>query len=318
VIADRPAQDLTAATTAKLRTTSSPSGADSILRFASLSHCEIERTISWSCAMNPAVLCGREHTTLGAIAAIAEGRCAIAISCGGARKTYHHKDPNEDAATFVAGEGGVLVAVADGHGGCDASEVAVERLAERHAPGWTGREARGIEALWPTAARAAFADVHEAILRFAARGGAESSRTTLTFALIRPGDDLLALASMGDSHAFRVDGAGAVDLAHDAGTPPAFLGRPQETKETLREKCVLHASGLARVRALLLVTDGISERGIGVDEPEAAVLEAVERAGRAESQLRPLEAARTAVELALSAHRRNRAGDNVASAVVWL
>ena len=155
--------------------------------------------------MNPAVLCGREHTAFGAVAAIAEGRCAIAISCGGARKTYRHKDPNEDAAAFVAGEGGVLVAVADGHGGCDASEVAVERLAERHAPGWTERDARGIDALWPAAARAAFADVNEAILRFAARGGAESSRTTLTFALIRPGDGLLALASMGDSHAFRVD-----------------------------------------------------------------------------------------------------------------
>ena len=69
---------------------------------------------------------------------------------------------------------------------------------------------------------------------------------------------------------------------------------------------------------MLLVTDGISERGIGVDAPEAAVLESVERAGRAESQLRPLEAARTAVELALAAHRRNGAGDNVASAVVWL
>lgn len=268
--------------------------------------------------MNPAVLCGREHTTCGAVAAIAEGRCAIAISCGGARKTYHHKDPNEDAAAFVAGEGGVLLAVADGHGGCDASEIAVERLAERHAPGWTGPEARGIDTLWPTAAREAFADVHEAILQRVARGGTDSSRTTLAFALVRTGDDLLAFASLGDSHAFRVDGVDAVDLARDAGTVPAFLGQPQETKETLWKKCVVGTCGLAPARAVLLVTDGISKRGIGVDAPEAAVLESVARAGRAESHLRPLETARTTVEAALSAHRRNGAGDNVASAVVWL
>jgi len=268
--------------------------------------------------MKPAVLRGREHTALGAVAAIAEGRCAIALSRGGAPKNYPHEDPNEDAAAFVAGEGGILVAVADGHDGCDASEIAVERLVQRHAPGWTGREAPGIDAHWRTAARAALADVNEAILQRTARGVLQSPRTTLAFALVRPGDDLLAFASIGDSHIFCIDAAGAADRARDPGMRVAFLGGPEETLETMHEKCIVDAFGLAGTGAVLLVTDGISERGIGVETPEEAVLESAERARRAKSQIRPLEAARITVELALSAHRRNGAGDNVASAVAWL
>jgi serine/threonine protein phosphatase PrpC len=268
--------------------------------------------------MNQAVLRGREHDIVGAVAAIAEGRCAIALSRGGTRKTYEHTDPNEDAATFFVGEGGIVVAVADGHGGCAASEIAVERLVERHAPAWTEREVHAFDALWPTAARTALADVNEVIVDRVARARGESPRTTLAFAVVRPGDDLIAFASMGDSHAFRVDSVGAVDLARDPDVPAAYLGRPLKTVASLDKRCVVGTGGFAHARAVLLVTDGISEPGIGVDAPEAAVLESVERAHCVESDLRPLEAARTIVELALSAHRRNAAGDNVASAVVWL
>ena len=79
------------------------------------------------------------ENVIAEIATIAEGRCAIAISRGGARKTYRHKHLNEDVAAFITGDGGSLVAVADGHSGCEASETAVTTLAERHAPRWTAQ-----------------------------------------------------------------------------------------------------------------------------------------------------------------------------------
>ncbi len=77
-----------------------------------------------------ALLRGRDHTRLGAIEVVAEGVLAIALSVGGFRKSYRHTDPNEDAAAFACGEGGLVVAVADGHGGAVASEAALERLLE--------------------------------------------------------------------------------------------------------------------------------------------------------------------------------------------
>jgi serine/threonine protein phosphatase PrpC len=268
--------------------------------------------------MKPAILRGREHTNLGAVAAIAEGCCAVALSRGGARKNYAHEDPNEDAAAFSAGEGGFFVAVADGHGGYDASEIAIERLVQHHAPGWTASAASGIDADWPAAASAALMDVNQTLVQRAARGALHSSRTTLAFALVRPGDDLLAFAAIGDSHVFRVDADGVDDLAHPPRKRLAFLGAPNELLESVREKSTANTAGLAGIRALVLVTDGISEPGIGLEAPETAVLEAAERARSAEGPIRALEVARTTVELALAAHRRNGAGDNVASAVAWL
>jgi hypothetical protein len=68
----------------------------------------------------------------------------------------------------------------------------------------------------------------------------------------------------------------------------------------------------------VLATDGLSERGIGVDEPERAVREAVEEAALAPPARRPLAAARALLERACGAHRRRVSGDNAACAVVWL
>ena len=268
--------------------------------------------------MNPAVLRGREQTVVGAIAAIAEGHCAIALSRGGAPKRYRHRDPNEDVSGFVNGEGGSLVAVADGHGGCDAAEIAVDRLVTRYAPLWTAATAPGIDAVWESTARAAFADVNQMILQRAARDGANAARTTLAFAIVRRSDDLLLFASVGDSHVFRVDGEAAVDLASECDRQTAFLGSPQETRDTLRGKCVIGSTLLTGARAVVAVTDGISERGIGVAAPAAAVSEAVDRGATCNGDVRPLTAARATVETALEAHRRHRAGDNVACAVAWL
>ncbi|MFQ5416006.1 MAG: protein phosphatase 2C domain-containing protein [Myxococcota bacterium] len=268
--------------------------------------------------MNPAVLRGREHTVLGAVATIAEGRCAVALSRGGAAKTYPHSDPNEDAVAFAEGAGGILLAAADGHGGCTAAEVGIERLLERNANQWTASDAAGLEALWPTAARSALEDVHGAIVRATARSGAAASVTTLAFAVLRECDDLFAFASIGDSHIFRVETHAASDLAFDPGTPTAFLGIAKDSADRLREKCVAGVTRLSGVRAAVLVTDGISESGIGVSDPEGAVVQAMAAAAGAERDLRPLVGAHETVETALAAHRTHRAGDNVACAVAWL
>ena len=97
-----------------------------------------------------------------------------------------------------------------------------------------------------------------------------------------------------------------------------FLGFASETARSLAGK---HAAGvqvLSGTRAVVLVTDGLSEKGIGVAVPELAVAEVVEAAQRDKPELRPLVAARGIVERALAEHRRHRSGDNVASAVAWL
>ena len=64
--------------------------------------------------------------------------------------------------------------------------------------------------------------------------------------------------------------------------------------------------------------DGISERGIGVDDPLEAVKSAVARADTAAASARASVAARALVDAALAAHRQNDAGDNIAAAVAWL
>jgi hypothetical protein len=75
---------------------------------------------------------------------------------------------------------------------------------------------------------------------------------------------------------------------------------------------------LKETRALLVVTDGLTERGMGVDDPEGAVREAVAAAACAPAARRPLVAARGLLERAVASHRRRNAGDNTACAVVWL
>ena len=87
--------------------------------------------------MRQALLRGRDHLELGAIGVVSEGAVAIAISKGGALKNYQHTDPNEDAAAFAVGAGGILVAVADGHNGSEGAEIALEHLLGDCASAWT-------------------------------------------------------------------------------------------------------------------------------------------------------------------------------------
>ncbi len=267
--------------------------------------------------MRTAVLLGREHETLGGVSAISEGRSAIALSRGGASKRYPHKHPNEDAALFAESPWGTALAVADGHAGCEGSEAVLERFASTQVGEWTALPAKLDADRWADAIHAALLDWNDAILERVARGEAEGARTTLALAVIRPADDLLAYASMGDSHVFQVRGDGVIDLAPRGGTPH-FLGNLAEDHESLKGRYAAGVTTLAGTRAVVLATDGLSERGIGVADPAQACAEVVTLAARAKPDLRALETARSLAEYALESHRAHRAGDNVATAVVWI
>ena len=266
--------------------------------------------------MRSGLLRGREHVKLGAVAALAEGRCAIALSRGGFAKGYEHRDPNEDAAAFAFGAGGALLAVADGHGGHQAAELAVAALLSRFAEAWTDGGPLGAE--WLAQARGALQLLHTEIVGSGSRGGNPDARTTLALALARPGEELLLFASVGDSHVFAAGATGAADLAHPGDGRTAYLGSPSLEPQELAARAVIGSAPLAGTHALALATDGLSEQGIGVAAPEAAVLEVLARAERASPELRPLEAARGIVDCALASHRRQRSGDNIAAAVLSL
>ena len=267
--------------------------------------------------MRSGLLCGREHTILGGFSTVAEGRAAIALSMGGAAKVYDHKDPNEDAAAFAQGEGGTLIVVADGHHGYKAAEIALVELLRVAAPDWTGSGPLDLRQNWQSEASATLFDLNTAIVESSLDGVPDDARTTIAMVLVRPGDDLLAYASMGDSHIFHVGEVESVDLAFDAKRRSFYLGSASETQQSLGERCVARCENLAGTRALILATDGFSEESIGVDHPEAAVIEAYRQAAGVAEELRALEASRSVIEQALAAQRRQRSGDNVAAAVMW-
>jgi len=270
-----------------------------------------------SAAARTAALCGSSSQVIGGISAIAEGCAAIALSQGGAKKRYPHTDPNEDAAGFALGEPGVLLVVADGHHGREAAEVAVGELLCR-ADALLADSADVAREQWATTAIEMLAAVHSAILARVARGGRDTARTTLAMAVVRPDDDLLAFASAGDSHIFRVGPNEVVDLAGDSARRARYLGNPAADLASLREDCVIGTDSLPGVRAVALATDGISESGIGVGLPEFTIGECAAVAAQATPDLRPLEFARSVAEAALAAHRSHRSGDNIATAVSWL
>jgi len=268
--------------------------------------------------MHSAVLRGRDHTRLGDIAAVAEGACALSLSRGGARKRYRYVDPNEDAVGFAVGDTGWLLAAADAHDGGRSSEAVVQHLIDRFARDWVDAAADPTESDWQATALAVFVALNEDAVREATREGTPESRTTLSFALIRPREGRFGFGAIGDSHVFRVGDARADDVARDAGATTAFLGSPSESLATLRARCFAGCESIEAIRALVLVTDGISERGIGLEAPSHGVLEATRAAVAAAPSTRPLVAARGVAEIALAAHREHRSGDNVGAAVAWL
>jgi hypothetical protein len=263
-----------------------------------------------------AFLRGREHLALGAVAAVAEGPLAITLSRGGAAKTYEYVDPNEDAACFARGRAGALVAVADGHRGCEAAERALAELLAAHAPAWTAA-AEFPAASWPEAARAALWQIHLALRR--AANDLPSSRTTLAVALARIPEQRFFWVSLGDSHVFRVRAGSAHDLAAVGRSCPfgAFLGGEALDPEALAKHAAAGEVPRADTRAMVVASDGISAEQVGIEDPAGALAACADRAARAAPALRSLELARGLCEVANATHARRASGDNVAVGALW-
>ena len=277
--------------------------------------------------MRSGYLLGRQHPVQGAVAAVAEGPVAISLCRGGAPKTYSHTDPNEDAVCFAFGEHGVLAAVADGHYGARGAERVIEWLLEERAAIWTDTAA-GPDSpeAWRETAAATLQALHRELIRQADELKLAPAPTTLSLALARPREGLLLHASIGDSHVFAVDAkndssghlATDVSWASTGKRSCYFAGEQYEGGQLEERQWLIGSQPLAGMRAVLLASDGISELGIGVEDPAAAAALAVDHALCCNASLRPLEACRHLTAAALEAHRRNRAGDNICAAVIWL
>jgi serine/threonine protein phosphatase PrpC len=266
--------------------------------------------------LRSALLRGRDCGRIGEIESVAEGPAAIALSRGGAAKTYGYVDPNEDSCLFALGEGGVLAAVADGHGGEFGARVLMEAIEATIAPAACAgdppaREATGwCDWLYRSVQQAA-----QEIPRYGDAHGLESAPTTLSLAVVRHTDGYWGWCCIGDSHAFRVDASGARDRAAEAARRHTwFLGGPEESWH--REATALGYEPLGETLAIALATDGLSERGIGLEDPATAVHEAVSEAAEMTDGRRTQWLARALAERANREHRRRRSGDNIAIAVI--
>lgn len=273
--------------------------------------------------MRSATLRGRDHTRIGALAVVAEGPCAIALCRGGAAKTYAHTDPNEDAVGFAFGPAGAVIAVADGHDGASGAATAIAQVIDTFAPAWTG-DATPMQDddAWHAALLEALSAINSAIVDEARDKGLSPAPTTLSLAIVRQPEGRLFHASVGDSHVFPVRGGDAEtsDVAWaslDAGRT-YFVGVPRRDRKLPESWAHGGALPLEGLRAVALATDGLSETGIGVAEPVAAVDAAIAAAQAESRSRRPITACRGIARAALDAHARNAAGDNIASAVYWL
>lgn len=262
--------------------------------------------------MTSILLRGQASVEIGAVAESGAGAIAAALSRGGAPKRYSYVDPNEDAALAARGGRGVLVAVADGHWGLRAAERALETLLAE-AGEWLDGPARGSDA-WYQSILAALVAINNDVI--ATRQGNERSRTTLSFALARPAENLLVHASLGDSHLFVVDRIVASEIP--CPRKPTFLGaralRASEAEKVGR----IGVQPLDAPLAIVAATDGLSEAGIGVADPAGAAYAAVAAASDEAPEGRALTVARALVETSLAAHRENDAGDNIAVSVAWI
>lgn len=272
--------------------------------------------------MQTAFLRGREHQFVGGLELKGQGSAAIALSRGGAPKTYSYTDPNEDCVAFALGEGGQLIIAADGHHGELGSEAAIQTILDEFSADWTAASAPARdEASWRELGLNALLQANHAILEVAGRNQLPPAPTTFVLALIRPEENLLLSLSVGDSHLFAVDRGFANELG---GRDPnwkftPFLGYEQADRPLMEEYSKIGVRDLSELQAIVLATDGLSEPGIGVADPPREVASRVAQVALDERpDQRAVETCRGVVETAMRAHRRQKAGDNMGCAVLWL
>ena len=277
--------------------------------------------MSPSTHLGSGTLLGRNHHEIGELASSGEGSAAISLSRGGAAKTYGHTEPNEDAVYFARGRGGWLLAVADGHHGSSGSEAVIDHIASSLVADWTGSAALGFDArTWRECSLAVLHDCGKAVLRRAAETGVMPAPTTLSLALVRPGESALGWISMGDSHIFCADTQGIEELgwACLGREDRYFVGYAAASRNGMRDRSIAGYRELGETRALLLATDGLSETNIGVDCPSQAVADAMAASETCTLETRALTLAETLGRTAMAAHVAHRAGDNIGCAVLDL
>jgi len=265
-------------------------------------------------------LVGAQHPDLGAIDTIAEGACAIAISRGGANKVYDHIDPNEDCALFATGAGGSLLAVADGHHGSHGAQAAIEALARETAPAACASNSPAqAEGSWADWLYAELQRTNAAVVTDAVQRNLAPAPTTLCVVVIRPAEEEWSWAAVGDSHIFRFDSTAAQDFGWQASPDRRgrahFIGVDEEPWH--RANTALGWAPLGDTEAIVLATDGLSERSIGLEDPAAGVAAAVAGAREIPEPRRAQWLARDIAARANTAHCEHKSGDNVAAAV-WI
>lgn len=154
------------------------------------------------------MLLGRDHPDLGQVAIERAGRVAIALTRGRHPKAYPYTDPNEDTVQAAVGGELVLMAVADGHHGHQASHLAIQAI-HHVSPDLAGLPPETAVAAAMTAAGDALA---------AATPERTSPATTLTVVAVRGGEG--AAAGWGDSAAALFHGRRAESLTV---RQPAFV-----------------------------------------------------------------------------------------------
>ena len=190
--------------------------------------------------MRAIALMGKDWAELGplGLAELPDGG-ALALSRGALPKAYAHTDPNEDAALVVRTPAGVLLAVADGFNGSEASELAIARARER---------APELVELAGDAFRGEVSRLSDEVL--AALPRRSRSRSCLVLAALR--GDSVEIASLGDSNAF-VAGA-----PHGlASENSLLLGNPEPLSRARPDSFHLRFTRAAGER-IALVSDGVT------------------------------------------------------------
>jgi len=263
--------------------------------------------------MRTALLFGRSQVELTAVGERSEEGVAVALSRGGAPKPYAHTDPNEDAVLAAFGARGALVAVADGHWGVRAAEIAIEVVRDHAADLVEGPERSGDR--WYQDVLHLLVAANDAILK--AHTEEQRSRTTFALALARSAEKLLVATSIGDSHLF----VATPDATSEILQRPrkiTVLGHERWTPSQTERMARFDVRPLGAFDVLVAASDGLSEKGIGVTDPLAVVGGIVTAARGAARGERAQRVARDVVDAALAAHQANRAGDNASAAVAWL
>jgi serine/threonine protein phosphatase PrpC len=214
------------------------------------------------------------------------GSAGIALSAGWLPKLVPAVEPNEDGALLAAGPGGLLLAVADGHGGSGAAVDALTALAVA-APSLLAANGHPSDAgleLVPATTTTSSVDVlrafawvaRRAVVAAGVRAGAAAAiappcRTALSLVLVTSGDVLTT--GYGDT-AVAIAGAGRVRLL---GRPSPFLGPDTSADPTSSAAQPVDCHRRRPGESVIIVSDGVLDflgRAF-----QATVLEAVALGG---------------------------------------